>query len=148
MSRFFRSAGSDSDSESSEDELLLTDDELPQKAREPAQKSAMSRFLKSDSSDSETEDDDTDSDSDAQPRRLPLRDESEPESEESEERGAVKILSAHEKRLVEMEAIGKSLDNGLKINDWVAISSGVLNSLRPHLSSSFVQNLTNWDVWF
>jgi translation initiation factor 3 subunit C len=119
MSRFFRSAGSESDSESSEDELLSTDDEA-QKTREPAQKSAMSRFLKSDSSDSDTDEEDSDSDSDV----------SDVESEESEERGAVKILSAHEKRLAEMEAIGKSLDNALKINDWVAISSGVLDSLR------------------
>jgi translation initiation factor 3 subunit C len=119
MSRFFRSAGSESDSESSEDELLSTDDEAIQKTREPAEKSAMSRFLKSDSSDSETDEEDSDSDSDV----------SDPDSDESEERGAVKILSAHEKRLAEMEAIGKLLDNALKINDWVAISSGVLDTL-------------------
>ena len=119
MSRFFRSAGSESDSESSEDELLSTDDDA-EKSREPAQKSAMSRFLKSDSSDSETDEGDSDSDSDV----------SDVESDKSEERGGVKILSAHEKRLAEMEAIGKSLDNALKINDWVAISSGVLDSLR------------------
>ncbi|KAK2467756.1 hypothetical protein APHAL10511_000051 [Amanita phalloides] len=125
MSRFFRSAGSETETESSEDELISTEDEAISKSRGPApsQKSAMARFLKSGSSNSESEEEDSDTDSDAQPRRLPLRDASDAESDESEDRGVVKILSAHEKRLAEMEALGKSLDNALKINDWVVISS-------------------------
>ncbi|KAF8637069.1 hypothetical protein AX17_003088 [Amanita inopinata Kibby_2008] len=129
MSRFFRAVGSESDSDSSEDELLTSDEEVVHNARVtiPTQKSAMSRFLKSGSSDSDSaEEEVSDSDSDVRARRatrLPLRDASDHDSDESEERGAVKILSAHEKRMAEMETIGKLIDNALKINDWVAISS-------------------------
>ena len=35
------------------------------------------------------------------------------------------VKSAQAKRLEEMEASGKLMDNALKINDWVAISTGV-----------------------
>ena len=61
MSRFFRQAGdSDSDSESSDEELMSSEDEAPKAAAKPA----MSRFLRtgadsdsSDDSDSDSEDD-------------------------------------------------------------------------------------------
>ena len=62
MSRFFRQAGdSDSDTESSEDELMSSDEEAP--AAKPAAKPAMSRFLKGAASDSSSSSD-SDSDSD------------------------------------------------------------------------------------
>ncbi|KIL68985.1 hypothetical protein M378DRAFT_8398 [Amanita muscaria Koide BX008] len=135
MSRFFRSVGSESDTESSEDELITSDEEATQKPRAATtQKSAMSRFLKSGSSDSESESEDSDSDSDAKPKRLPLRDASDSESDESDARGAVKILSAQEKRVVEMESIGRAIENASKINDWVAISSGLPSSAARHLA--------------
>jgi translation initiation factor 3 subunit C len=35
------------------------------------------------------------------------------------------MRSARDKRLFQMEATGKVMDNALKINDWVAISNGV-----------------------
>ncbi|PFH46389.1 hypothetical protein AMATHDRAFT_51081 [Amanita thiersii Skay4041] len=127
MSRFFRAVGSESESDTSEDELLTTDDETAQKPKlSTTQKPAMSRFLKSGSSSSDSEDDDnSDSDSDDRPRpsRLPLRDMSDVESDEADERSVVRILSAHEKRQAEMEIIGKTIENALKINDWVAVSS-------------------------
>ncbi|KAJ7072402.1 eukaryotic translation initiation factor 3 subunit 8 [Mycena amicta] len=115
MSRFFRHAG-DSDSSNSsdeeEEEMSSTDDEAPPVPKAAPQRNAMDRFLvgaggssDSDSSDSDSsDDDDAADDSDDEPQ--PLR-----------------IMSAHEKRLAEMEATGKVMDNALKINDWVAISN-------------------------
>ncbi|KAF7321346.1 Eukaryotic translation initiation factor 3 subunit C [Mycena kentingensis (nom. inval.)] len=118
MSRFFRRGDSD-DSDSSDEEMEMSDsgsedDAPPQQTAAPKAK-GMDRFLKgaggtsdSDSSDSES---DSDSDSDA--------DEDDGEDGEAN----IQILSAHQKRMVEMEATGKVIDNAQKINDWVAISN-------------------------
>lgn len=79
----------------------------------------MSRFLKtagSDSSDSESEES-TDTDSEAGPEG------DGDETDDEGERPGVRIISAQEKRLKEMEATGKVMENALKINDWVAIST-------------------------
>jgi translation initiation factor 3 subunit C len=117
MSRFFRQAGdsdSDSETESSEDEIMSSEDEAP-RPQAPAPKQAMARFLRtagSDSSSSESEDESDDDDDDDE------------ESGGDEEKPGARILSAQEKRLKEMEATGKAMDNGLKINDWSAISTG------------------------
>ncbi|KAI0267168.1 eukaryotic translation initiation factor 3 subunit 8 [Gloeopeniophorella convolvens] len=131
MSRFFRQAA-DSDSESSESEesLLSSDEDAPAaKAAAPA-KPAMSRFLRtnndSDSSSSEEEsEEDGDSDEDEGPKEVKpksrfLHDSDEEESDEDVRRVP---KSARDKRLEEMEATGKSMDNALKINDWIAISN-------------------------
>ncbi|KAJ7901730.1 eukaryotic translation initiation factor 3 subunit 8 N-terminus-domain-containing protein [Mycena olivaceomarginata] len=104
MSRFFRQADDSDSSESSDSE-----DELMSSPRPPA-KTGMDQFLAggssdSDSSDSESSDDDG------------------PDSDDDEPQQAVRIMSAQEKRLVEMEATGKVMENALKINDWVAISN-------------------------
>ncbi|KAF5389343.1 hypothetical protein D9757_004368 [Collybiopsis confluens] len=131
MSRFFRQAGdSDSDSDESE-ESMSSGDEAPQAAS--TAKPAMSRFLRtagsdsdsSDSDDSDTEDE-SDSDIDAPKSKKPsfLKSDSDESSEDAEEdKQGIRIMSAQEKRLAEMEATGKSMENGLKINDWVAISN-------------------------
>ena len=135
MSRFFRQAA-DSDSESSDsEESLLTSDEdaSPAKPATPA-KPAMSRFLRtanasdssSSSSESESEDEDESDDEgavhkQAKPKSRFLRDSDEEESDEEIKRV---VKSARDKRLEEMEATGKAMDNALKINDWIAISSG------------------------
>ncbi|KAI0705025.1 eukaryotic translation initiation factor 3 subunit 8 [Cerioporus squamosus] len=132
MSRFFRAAGdSDSDSSSSsEEELMSSDDEGPKQAA-PAAKPAMSRFLKSagdsDSSD-ESSDDEEEMSSDEEEAQ-----EAKPKGgrflhgassdEESDEDVKRVVKSAKDKRLDEMEATGKAMDNALKINDWVAIST-------------------------
>ncbi|KAJ7346516.1 eukaryotic translation initiation factor 3 subunit 8 N-terminus-domain-containing protein [Mycena albidolilacea] len=112
MSRFFRQADDSDSSESSdsEDELMSSDDEAPIARPAPAAKTGMDQFLAggssdSDSSDSESSDDDG------------------PDSDDDEPQQAVRIMSAQEKRLVEMEATGKVMENALKINDWVAISN-------------------------
>jgi translation initiation factor 3 subunit C len=126
MSRFFRQAGdSDSDSSESEDELMSSEDEAPPKPTTTA-KPAMSRFLRtagSDSSDDSDSDEESDSDSDAAPRRG--GDDAEEEESDGEDRPQIRILSAVDKRLKEMEATGKVMENALKINDWMAISNGV-----------------------
>lgn len=132
MSRFFRQAA-DSDSESSDsEESLLSSDDDASKPTAPA-KPAMSRFLRtanasdsSSSSESESEDEDDSEDEgsthkEAKPKSRFLRDSDEEESDEEIKRV---VKSARDKRLEEMEATGKAMDNALKINDWIAISSG------------------------
>ncbi|KAI0665969.1 eukaryotic translation initiation factor 3 subunit 8 [Trametes maxima] len=116
MSRFFRQAD-DSDSESSsseEEELMSSDDEAPKPAA-PAAKPAMSRFLKGAGDSSSSDDDSSEEESEM----------SDEEEQEKPKGGDVKrvVKSARDKRLDEMEATGKVMDNALKINDWVAISN-------------------------
>ncbi|TFK22603.1 hypothetical protein FA15DRAFT_671398 [Coprinopsis marcescibilis] len=119
MSRFFRGADdSDSDSESSsEDELMSSEDEAPAKTAPSAARPAMARFLRgavgTDSDDSSESGEGSEDESDA----------GQDDDAEDEDRAGVRILSAQEKRLKEMEATGKAMENGLKINDWVAISN-------------------------
>ncbi|RDB16856.1 Eukaryotic translation initiation factor 3 subunit C [Hypsizygus marmoreus] len=128
MSRFFRQAGdSDSESESSDDELMSSgDEEAPQKpAPSAAAKPAMSRFLKtagSESSESESEEESEDESDVPKRHGLPRHGESD-EEEEEEEAPGVRIKSATERRLDEMKATGKVMENALRINDWVAISN-------------------------
>ncbi len=140
MSRFFRQAGdSDSDSEESDDESMSSGDDAPtQRPAASAAKPAMSRFLRTAGSDSsssdsdESEDSDSDSDDDARPAKrtgLPLRSDSEDEDSEEDTKAGVRIMSAQERRLADMESTGKAIDNALKINDWVAISNGAYRYL-------------------
>ncbi|CAK5281476.1 unnamed protein product [Mycena citricolor] len=117
MSRFFRNAN-DSDSESSDEEeevLMSSDDEAPVQQRPVAgaRGNAMDRFLYTAGGSSDSSDDDSESDDDSD----------DIESDEEEPQQAVRIKSAQEKRLDEMEATGKVMENALKINDWVAISN-------------------------
>ncbi|EGN99904.1 hypothetical protein SERLA73DRAFT_88666 [Serpula lacrymans var. lacrymans S7.3] len=140
MSRFFRQAGdSDSESEESDEELLTSGDEDAPAAK-PAAKPAMSRFLRktgsdSSSSDSESESDDDDdsdgSDDEAKVEKKKSRFvRSDSEDEESDEDVKRVVKSTKDKRLEEIEATGKVMDNGLKINDWVAISGEFDKLLR------------------
>ncbi|KAA1472862.1 eukaryotic translation initiation factor 3 subunit 8 [Dentipellis sp. KUC8613] len=133
MSRFFRQAGdSDSDSEESEEELMTSDEEAPA-AKASATKPAMSRFLRTGGSDSSTSESDEESEEEEEEEEEEggaeetkkksrfLRSDS--EDEESDEDVKRVVKSARDKRLDEMEATGKVMDNALKINDWVAIST-------------------------
>lgn len=117
MSRFFRQAGDSEDSATtdsdSDSELLSSDNDGPSKFQTTAAKPAMSRFLRTAGSVSGSE---SESESD--------EDESEDGDGSSGEDRPVRILSAVDKRLKEMEATGKVMDNALKINDWMAISNG------------------------
>lgn len=115
---------------------MSSGDEAPQAKPPTGAKTAMSRFLRktgpgadSDSSSDSDSDSDEDSDSDSdvpKPKKgLPLRSDSEDsETEEEEDRQGIRIMSAQEKRLAEMEGTGKAMENALKINDWVSISNG------------------------
>ncbi|KAG1781289.1 eukaryotic translation initiation factor 3 subunit 8 N-terminus-domain-containing protein [Suillus placidus] len=137
MSRFFRQAGdSDSDTEESDEELLTSGDE-DAAAPKAAAKPAMSRFLRtagsdSSSSDSESSDDDESEMSDEEPTQKKksrfMRGDSDEDSEDEDVKRVVK--STKDKRLEEIEATGKVMDNGLKINDWVAISNEFDKLLR------------------
>src|ERR1700683_5376416 len=90
------------------------EDAAPSKAT--GAKPVMSRFLKTAGSSSSSSESDSDEDSD----------ESDEERDEDSDGEVKKIVkSAKDKRLDEMEATGKVMDNGLKINDWVAISNGM-----------------------
>ena len=91
-------------------------EKIPLKTQTTTAKPAMSRFLRTAGSSSGS-DSDSDSDSDGQ-------DEPEDGDGSSEADRPVRILSAIDKRLKEMEATGKVMDNALKINDWMAISNG------------------------
>jgi translation initiation factor 3 subunit C len=131
MSRFFRQAGdSDSDSSESEDELMSSEGEAPQRPTTTT-KTAMSRFLlnaESGSSSSES-DEESESESDG--------DEQGDEEESDEDRPQVRILSAVDRRLKEMEATGVVIENALKINDWVAISNGSCLEQNFYLSLKY-----------
>lgn len=143
MSRFFRQAGdSDSESEESEEELMSSGDEAPTARPAAASTSkplGMSRFLRrasgSSSSDSDSEDEDEDDSDEEEPEKekekeskkknrflLGAGDDDEEGSDEDVKRV---VKSARDKRLDEIDATGKVIDNALKINDWVAISNGL-----------------------
>ncbi|KAI0645893.1 eukaryotic translation initiation factor 3 subunit 8 [Trametes meyenii] len=107
---------------------MSSDDEAPKPAA-PAAKPAMSRFLKGAGDSSSSDDDSSEEESE-------MSDDEEPEKPKAGRftRGAVSdddsdedvkrvVKSARDKRLDEMEATGKVMDNALKINDWVAISN-------------------------
>ncbi|EFI28197.1 eukaryotic translation initiation factor 3 domain-containing protein [Coprinopsis cinerea okayama7 len=95
---------------------MSSEDEAPKPAT-TVPRTGMARFMRgvgsSDSSSSESSDE-SESDED---------DEDEDEDDDDEDEKGIRILSAQEKRLKEMEATGKAIENGLKINDWVAISN-------------------------
>lgn len=145
MSRFFKQADDSSSSDSdSEEELMSSGDEDDAAASKPAAaaKPAMSRFLRktgSDSSSNSDEDSEEESEmsedegqKETKKKSRFLRSDS--EGEESDEDVKRVVKSARDKRLEEMEATGKVMDNALKINDWVAISNG--KSCSPSMSRS------------
>lgn len=110
---------------------MSSEDEAPKPA---AAKPAMSRFLRTDgdSSDSESESESEeesemsgeDAEKDQQQKRSRFLRTGSDESESEDEDVKRVVKSAKDKRLEEMEATGKVMDNALKINDWVAISNG------------------------
>jgi translation initiation factor 3 subunit C len=132
VSRFFRQAGdSDSETESSDEESLMSGDEA-QKPAAPAK--PKSRFLRSGgSSDSESsseeEEEETDS-SEEEKKAAPTAQKvskylaTGSDDEDSDEEVKRVVKSAKDKRLEDMEATGNTMKNALKINDWTAISAG------------------------
>jgi Eukaryotic translation initiation factor 3 subunit 8 N-terminus len=119
MSRFFH-GDSSSESSSSDEEELYSEEE-------PVAKVA------SDEDEDEEEEDDEEEDSSSEDEdgakksgaNRFMRD-AESESEESSDEDRAKIVkSAKDKRLEELEATVKAIENGQKINDWGVISTGM-----------------------
>lgn len=111
------------------------DEGAPSKPAAPSSKpTGMARFLKggsdsSSDSDSDSSDDDDDSDDSDQEREKGAKKKSRfvmggSGDEDSDDDVKKVVKSAKDKRLDEMEATGKSMENAQKINDWVAISTG------------------------
>lgn len=119
-SRFFRNA---SDSESDDEELMSesgSEDEQP--------KTKGAKGSDSDASDSDASDDDSDDekpkDGAAKPRASRfLRGGGDSDSDSEEDVKKV-IKSAKDKRVDEMKAVMKKIENAQRIDDWVAISKG------------------------
>ncbi|KAG8987736.1 Translation initiation factor 3 subunit c, partial [Tulasnella sp. 427] len=117
-SRFFKSAGdSDTETESDEESLMSSDEEeeeVPQQVAKP-KPTGMARFLRtasgSDTSSSSEEEEDSSDDDD------------EEKGESSDEEGVTIVKSAREKRVEEIEACGKSIDNALKVGDWNSVGN-------------------------
>ncbi|KAI5454192.1 Translation initiation factor 3 subunit c [Naganishia albida] len=127
---------SSDDSDSSDDESLISsDDEQQQQGQQNAggKKDMHKMFMKkgaggSDSSSEEDSDEDDDDSDDQGPVKPSARANaflkgasSDEDSDEDDERKVVK--SAKDKRLDEVEATIKTIENAAKINDWVAISN-------------------------
>jgi len=128
-SRFFRQAGdSDSDTESSDEESLMSGDDAPK----PATTAKAKRFLRSggstDSESSSSEEETDESEGEDKPaatgQKVSRFLATGSDDEDSDEEVKRVVKSAKDKRLEEMEATGNSMNNALKINDWTAISTG------------------------
>ena len=133
MSRFFRQLGdSDSDSEESDEELLISGDEDVPAQKQPVKPTGpagMARFLRTAGSDSSSESDsssDEDESDDDDGRAVRGARSDDEESEDEDVKHIVK--STKDKRLDEIEATGKAMENALKINDWTTIPSGKCHS--------------------
>ncbi|KAH6893502.1 eukaryotic translation initiation factor 3 [Thelonectria olida] len=116
MSRFFR-GGDDSSSESSSDE-----EELYSEEEEEEQEVGSQGDSDEDSQDESDENADSDSDSDEVGANKFLKDVSS-ESEDSDDEVRAKVRSAKDKRLDELEASIKQIENGQKNGDWTLIST-------------------------
>jgi len=129
---------------------MSSDGESPERPTTTAAKPAMSRFLRtagSDSSDSESEEE-NESESDGQGGE-------DADETDEEDRPQVRILSAVDKRLKEMEATGVVIENGLRINDWVVISNEFdklvrmiqrQQNLSEPVPAFFIRSLVNLDT--
>ncbi|TIC20813.1 hypothetical protein E3Q13_00452 [Wallemia mellicola] len=161
---FFRRAGSSSDSDSSseEEELLSSsgseDEEAPPQKQEAK---PMSRFLKTaggDSSSSDSDSDDSDdsdeSDDEDGPKKSRFLKDAPSDESDSEEETKKVVKSAKDKRVEEMEAVIKTLDNASKISDWVAINTEFdkltrlvirLQTLNEPIPAMFIKTLVSLD---
>jgi hypothetical protein len=119
MSRFFRPAN-DSSSESSSDE-----EELYSEEEEEDEKQASDEG--SDEEEDEDSDDDSSEDEDGQKKKGAsrfMRGAGSVSDDSSDDDRAKVVKSAKDKRLEELEATVKAIENGEKINDWGSISTG------------------------
>jgi translation initiation factor 3 subunit C len=115
MSRFFQGSDSDTDSSSSSDEGIYSDQEDEQPSDVP--------FELEDGSDDEEQGTEDEERGPAARRDFFLKGAASDDSDEDEGKRVVK--SAKDKRLQEIEATSKAIENGGKINDWTVISNGI-----------------------
>ena len=117
MSRFFQGSDSDEDSSSSSDEEIYSEEDEEQ--------SDQDFQMEDDDEEDETEGEEGSGDEDRgqDARKAFLRETVSDESDEDEGKRVVK--SAKDKRLEEIEATSKAIENGGKINDWTVISNGM-----------------------
>lgn len=118
MSRFFTQGDSSSESSSSGEEELYSDQEAEQKSEE-----------ESSEEEEEGSDEDESSSSDGEEGGKTgvskfLRDQASTDGESSDSDTPKVVKSAKGKRLEEIEAVIKLIDNAEKINDWSSISTG------------------------
>jgi translation initiation factor 3 subunit C len=119
MSRFFQGSDSDTDTSSSSDEEIYSEQEDEEH----------SEGLSGMEDDSDS--DESGSDEDRGPAAIRDRFLRGAQSDESDEDDGKRVVkSAKDKRLQEIEATTKAIENGGKINDWVVISNG--KHLHPY----------------
>lgn len=116
MSRFFQGSDSDTDSSSSSDEEIYSDQEDEEQFDNDLE-------MDEDDEDESEAEGSGEEDEGAQKRNTFLRGAVSDESDEEE--GKRVVRSAKDKRLQEIEATTKLIENGGKINDWVVISNGM-----------------------
>ena len=112
MSRFFQGSDSSSDSSSEEEELYSEEDE-EQSEEESSEEEE----------DEDSEEDSSDDDGGKTGINRFLKDLSDEEGSEEEERVTV-VKSQKDKRYEELEGTVRLTENAVKINDWAVISSG------------------------
>jgi translation initiation factor 3 subunit C len=116
MSRFFQGSDSDTDtSSSSEDDMYSEEGQ----SEEPSDMEAESE----EEEESDEEGSDDENRGPALRRDYFMKGAASDESDEDDGKRVVK--SARDKRLQEIEATTKAIENGGKINDWVVISNGI-----------------------
>jgi translation initiation factor 3 subunit C len=116
MSRFFQGSDSDTDSSSSSDEEIYSD-------QDDEEQSDDDLGMDDEDEDESEAEGSGEEDQGAQRRNIFLRGAVSDESDEEE--GKRVVRSAKDKRLQEIEATTKLIENGGKINDWVVISNGI-----------------------
>ncbi len=121
MSRFFRGDSSSESSSSDEEELYSEEEEEEAKAQDSDEDS-------DEDEDEEEEDESSSEDEDGVKKSgaSAFLKGGASESEDSSDDDRAKIVkSAKDKRLEELEATIKAIENGDKINDWGVISTGM-----------------------
>jgi translation initiation factor 3 subunit C len=130
MSKFFQGSDSDSETSSSEEEIYS----------EQEQEDESEHDLGMSDGDEDEDDSDEGSSEDGDPadrRKMFLKDAAPSDESDAEDSRRI-VKSAKDKRMDEIEATSKAIENAGKINDWVTISNGAAfcNSANAKNSTS------------
>jgi translation initiation factor 3 subunit C len=121
MSRFFQGSDSDTETSSSSDEDIYSEHD------DEEQLDGDSDLGEEDESEAEES---SDNDDDPAARRNKFLRGAVASDESDEDEGKRVVKSAKDKRLQEIEATSKAIENGGKINDWAVISNGYISFKR------------------